>query len=251
MNNDITDLYENLVLKDELNNTDEAGAYLSSVIAESREKILCGPQCKREKRLEELRQNYLGAENNMINAPSNVEKTRKEYYVAKMGVEEYNKVMKQEYTEKSKNIKDELTNKFNKNMAEAQGALDTWNIVKTNYDNVNRLYLKYSQETHNLERDIERTEKDLITNNRKTIYENQGISSLQYWYSLFKWLYIIIFIIFVSLLITTPSFYEKLYSNIFISLLFVIYPFTILYLIDGVKNIFSDLGNYLPMKAYE
>ena len=232
------DLYENLMLKQQLNNTSgpcysedgklvsatggsstphsgtkDAHEYVNKLISKSSEKILCGPQCQKEKKLAKLKQNYLEAEVEMENAPSKVEETRKEYYVADLGFNGYNDMIRKEYTEQSNVIVEEKRSEFNKHMAEAQNTLQTWEILHNNYKNIKSLYNKYAHETEHLETNIDDTEKDLITNNRKTVYENQGISSLLSWYSILKWLYILysLFLwLFYYLVSILPTIYIRL-----------------------------------------
>ena len=244
------DLYENLMLKQQLNNTSgpcysedgklvsatggsstphsgtkDAHEYVNKLIAKSSEKILCGPQCQKEKKLAKLKQNYLEAEVEMENAPSKVEETRKEYYVADIGLNGYNDMIRKEYTEQSNVIVEEKRSEFNKHMAEAQNTLQTWEILHNNYKNIKSLYNKYAHETEHLETNIDDTEKDLITNNRKTVYENQGISSLLSWYSILKWLYIFIFIIFVAVLLSRVYSTHHLYTFITLTISLLLYPF--------------------------
>lgn len=255
------DLYENLMLKQQLNNTfgssdphpgtKDAQEYVNKLISKSSEKILCGPQCQKEKKIANLKQNYLEAELEMENAPSKVEETRKEYYVADIGLNGYNEMMFKEYTEQSNVIVEEKRSEFNKHMTEAQNTLQTWEILDNNYKNIKSLYNKYAHETEHLETNIDDTEKDLITNNRKTVYENQGISSLLSWYSILKWLYIIIFIIFVTVLLSRVYSTHHLYTFITLTISLLLYPFLILYIIDGGSDVINGISSMLPFNAYE
>ena len=239
------------MLKDQLNNTDDATKYINKAIAKSSEKILCGPQCQKEKKLARLKQNYLDAKTDMKDAPSKVEETRKKYYVAEKGLIQYNDMITRLYAHEADNIKKQMEDEFNEHMTEAENTLQTWELLYNNYQNINSLYKKYANETIHLETNIDNTEKDLITNNRKTVYENQGISSLLSWYTILKWLYIFIFIIFAAVLLARIYSTDHLYTYIILTISLLLYPFLIQYIIEGSSDIINGIISMLPFNAYE
>ena len=102
------------------------------------------------------------------------------------------------------------------------------------------LYEIISKENELLKKDISATSGVIITNNRKSIYENEMLDNLQYWYYWFNFFYILIIVGFVIGLFLLP--WETPRRNyIILLILLCVYPFTISYFIGLEKKIFSWL----------
>ena len=127
---------------------------------------------------------------------------------------------------------------FRRDVSDINTILQTYNNLLTNNANVLELYEIISKENELLKKDIAATSGVIITNNRKSIYENQMLDHLHYWYYWFNFFYILIIIGFVIGLFLLP--WETPRRNyIILLILLCIYPFTISYLIELEKKIFS------------
>ena len=139
---------------------------------------------------------------------------------------------------KSYQIIEIIKQDFQRDVSDINTILQTYNNLLTNNVNVLELYEIISKENELLKKDIAATSGVIITNNRKSIYENQMLDNLQYWYYWFNFFYILIIIGFVIGLFLLP--WETPRRNyIILLILLCIYPFTISYLIELEKKIFS------------
>jgi len=139
---------------------------------------------------------------------------------------------------KSYQIIEIIKQDFQRDVSDINTILQTYNNLLTNNANVLELYEIISKENELLKKDIAATSGVIITNNRKSIYENQMLDNLQYWYYWFNFFYILIIIGFVIGLFLLP--WETPRRNyIILLILLCIYPFTISYLIELEKKIFS------------
>ena len=127
---------------------------------------------------------------------------------------------------------------FQQDVSDINTVLQTYNNLLMNDTNVLELYEIIAKENELLKKDISATSGVIITNNRKSIYENEMLDHLQYWYYWFNFFYILIIVGFVIGLFLLP--WETPRRNyIILLILLCIYPFTISYLIGLEKKIFS------------
>ena len=138
----------------------------------------------------------------------------------------------------------EITEKFKQcfqqEVSNVNTILQTYKSLLTNHANVLELYEIISKENELLKKDISATSGVIITNNRKSIYENEMLDNLQYWYYWFNFFYILIIVGFVIGLFLLP--WETPRRNyIILLILLCVYPFTISYFIGLEKKIFSWL----------
>jgi hypothetical protein len=128
--------------------------------------------------------------------------------------------------------------KFQQETLDIYTILQKYNTLQMNYANIFDLYEIIDKQNRLLKKDIAITSGVIVTNNRKSIYENQVIDKLKYWYSWIIFFYILIIIAFVIGLFLLP--WETPRRNyIILLILLCVYPFTIPYFIVLEKKIFS------------
>ena len=115
--------------------------------------------------------------------------------------------------------------------------LKTYESLLLNYNNVYDLYQKYNKENGLLKKDISITSNDIITNNRKSIYENQMIDQLEYWYGWIRFCYILIIVGYLIGLFLLPYDTPKL-NYVIIFILLCIYPFIINPIMNWLLSIY-------------
>ena len=85
--------------------------------------------------------------------------------------------------------------------------------------NVVDLYKKLKRENIILKKNIKTETSDALTSDRKTVYEEQGIEGLNFYYYILLFIYIILLIVFLIAMVTFPSTVElKKKINIFIGI---------------------------------
>lgn len=216
------------------------------------ESLTCGPECQREKTGEELRQNVLRARTNVITAPYQVETSIKKYITYTRGEAAYDEFNEVQLTRKAQEISTELNELFNQFSGEIRGNISQFSGLLINYNNIIELYNTYVKKNKELEETIKSKNSDVLTNNRKTYYEDQQIDTLNSYYQLFFIAYAIIWVLFVVFIFVFPSPSSKI-TLIGIAFLLLIYPligtqifvffFNLFHLIISIfpKNVYKDL----------
>ena len=224
---------------------------------------LCDRECLRKKKLNDLQQNYYRAKSSLQSAPNEYEKTRKDYFTFKYGLNGYNKILEKEYKKEVSIEKGKLEVKFN----------EQYNKISTNIKQLEELqsysrvkmpntYAKYFLEgfdniTFEQSNDLLQQEEELITrnltnqitlNSRKSYYELEGYTSLHYYYHYYYIFYYIFFIILCILFIKKNNI--SYYTKFFIVFILAFYPYYISYVVNNSVNFLQKVYNKLPIHIY-
>jgi hypothetical protein len=108
---------------------------------------------------------------------------------------------------------------------------------------------KIISENSKIEKKLFKNSGNVLTNDRRTYYEDQGIDNLKWWRYLFLSFYIIVVIAYVILFFIAPSNYSS-FKKIGILILFIIYPFAAPYIFYFVVDIVKRILALLPKNAY-
>ena len=221
----------------------------NELINKATEAVMCGPDCQKEKTANDLKQKYLNSKTNLKTAPSQVQVAAKNYYIFTKGEGGYNEYREQELTDKAEQIATEFKNNFDVDVSKITTEIDTYNGLAINFENVFELYTKYKMENTELEKELKDTVSDILTNDRKTFYEDQGIENLNYYYSFIRTIYIIVAIGFsISLFFVANQF--SFFKKIVIILLLSLYPFISTRLLSWIIQLYYVVVNALPKNMY-
>jgi hypothetical protein len=221
----------------------------NSLIAKSSDALECGPDCQKSRRAELLKQQYLDAQQNVKYAPVKEENAAKEYYAYTEGDAGYKKYQTNKLTSELKEITTTTASNFDKAIDSVKKLSETYDSLNANYLNVFELYKKYLTENNELESNINSISTDRVTSDRKSFYEGQGVDSLNKWHVIFKWIYLILLIIYFLAMIISESDYS-LTSKITLFIIFIIYPFVIYYIVMLSYHGIIKLYKFLPENAY-
>lgn len=94
---------------------------------------------------------------------------------------------------------------FNNDIADVEFEIHTYNGLKINYDHIVELYKQYLDENKELSQQLKDDTSDVLTNDRKTFYEDQGITALNNYYYILIFIYVIVVICFVVFSFIYPS----------------------------------------------
>lgn len=119
-----------------------------------------------------------------------------------------------------------------------QASLDHFNNLKDTYN----VYKYYSTNSKTLDLDVQ-------TNNRKTFYEEQGISNLNYYYEVLFYIYFFVFIAIIIALFTSQLNYSMT-INIIIIIAIIIYPFVSTSIFAYIMKFFTGVNNLFPTDIY-
>lgn len=219
-------------------------------LEKAKEAVMCDSNCQNQKKTEELKEKYLASQTNLASANNQVYVAEKNYLTFTKGELEYNNKNEEDLHKKAQVIISEYIKSFNKDSKQINLQIDTYNGLVANYKNVIELYLKYKKENLELSKEFKNSSSDVLTNERKTYYENQGIDSLSfvYYYVLF-----IIYVIFVIGYLITAIFYQSQinwkYRVLYFILLFIL-PFISTWILEYIIYIIYYIYNLLPKNIH-
>ena len=141
-----------------------------------------------------------------------------------------------------------LQEKFDKEVVIVTELINTYGSLLTNYNYMNDLSIEYAAENIKMAKSLKKLRGDIITNDRKTYYEQQHIDKLASWYYYLKISYIVLAVIFILLVIfKQPGIIMKLLLIVY----FVFYPIFITPMIFYIIEWFKKMYNLLPKNVYK
>jgi hypothetical protein len=221
-------------------NLDKLGKIADSVA----EQVTCGPECQQGKTGEELRIKYLNAKTNVDTAPGQLDDAAKKYYLFVGGEQGYSEYMDKELGQRAKKITDAYMERMNTLFKDAEIKTAAYDGLYKNVANIYELHDKYRLENVDLELKLSDTKSDALTNDRKAYYEDQGIDTLDYYYSYEKYSYWIVALIVLALLFTNGLLGWP--KKIGFAGIIIVYPFVSTYILSFVIGLWQKVYNWLP-----
>lgn len=223
---------------------------IQQLINQAQSALLCGPECQNLRNIEELKQKYINAQTNVIAAPDLLQQAQKNYFTASQGVAGYNDVIEAELTKKATTIGDTMQSEFDKNIENARSLTDTYQSLEDQTRYLIDLKNKYIQENEELNKEINNIFNDINTNNRKTYYQEQNMTRINGWYTLYNVIYIILLVLFLAFILLADSKYSFKFKA-FIFVLFLIYPWFANFIVFRIIMFFQHIISLLPKNIYK
>lgn len=223
----------------------------NSFLNSAAETIACGPKCQKQKKADQLKDNYLKAESNLTLAEPQFQIAKQNYYTYVSGQAGYNDMIEHEYTQKADVIAQTFKENFDEEIAKIKSELTTYNGLVINFRNVEDLYKNYKNENVLLFKKLKDESNDVLTNERKTYYEDQqnDVLNLYYYYFLVV-LYCIVVISFLIFPLIYPSSVDwKI--RVFLGLVFIILPFISTLIFGKIIQLVYWLYSLLPKNVYK
>jgi len=229
---------------------------LNSIVNQTSDSVMCGPgtECEKRKTGDDLEKKYEAAQINIQTAPSQLDKTEKDYYVYTKGQAVYNQMLEGKIDSGAISKIADIQSAFNTSIENVEQLDSVLHSLTIHYKNELDLYSKYDTENKSLTQKIEEIGADTITNDRKTYYESENYEYLGTWYFVWKWIYIILCIVLIIALFMVPN----IYSNQSLSFvkkagiisIFIAYPFVIDRLVLFFTSKMYQLGTMIPKNVY-
>ena len=222
----------------------------NALVNQASDSIMCNSDCQQQRESDKLKNKLLTAETKIISAPSELQIAQRDYVTFTQGEQAYITLQETELKNRAKLIADETTTKINEEATKIRTQIETYNGLFLNYTNVVDLYEKYKRENVELLIELKDETNDVLTNERKTYYEDQQIDSLKFYYYYFL---VTIYIIFVmsfgifSLLYPSQS---STTTKIGIFILLIALPFISTFILGTIIYLIYELYNLLPKNAY-
>ena len=223
----------------------------NSFLEKATQAISCNSDCQKEKVKEQLKDKYLSAKKNLILANPEYQLAKKNYYTYVSGKNVYNEMIENELTQTADLIVQTFKEKYADEISKIKSQLDTYNGILINLRNVVDLHKKYKRENLYFYKQLKENTNDILTNERKTYYEDQGISSLNAYYYYILWLvYIIVILCLIIFTVIYPT-QTSLYKKILLIIVFVILPFISTWLLSKIIYIINLVFNFFPKNVYK
>ena len=222
----------------------------NTLISQASDAVLCNSECRKQRETDKLKQNFLNSQTNLSSGPNQVQVAEKNYVTFTEGPSGYNDLLDNQLQEKAQEIVNKFTEYFMSDSKEITTQIDTYEGLLINFKNVAELYLKYKKENVQLIKDLKNETNDVLTNERKTYYEDQKIDGLKgFYYYILLGIYIICligFIIFTLMYPSQSSFIKKIVSIIG----FIALPFLSTWILGKIIYLIYTLYELLPKNVY-
>jgi len=222
----------------------------NSFIQQASQTIMCGTECQKQKTSDQLKKLYLDAQTNLTTAPNQLAVAEKNYFTFSQGESGYNDYNNSNLTEKATEIANLFKANFIKDVINCNSEIENYAGLSVNYENVLELYLKYIKENVELVKDLKNDTSDILTNERKTYYQDQGIESLNFYYSyILKFIYILTVVVFLfSNFFYTSQYNWKIRLSMFVAL--AVLPFISTRLLSLVIYAFYKIYDLFPKNIH-
>lgn len=212
--------------------------------------IACGPECQQQKKKDELKERYDTAEDNLTLAEPQYQIAKQQYYTFSAGQSGYEDMMETEYREKATTVLQSFSQTLDEALSKLNTQLDTYKGLLVNYRNVVDLQKQYQRENAKLFQQWKTNTHDILTNERKTFYEDQQIGVLNGYYQYFLWTaYVLTIACFAAFSLLYPSSFG-LRSRIVILGALIALPFISTWLLGKVIQIVYWIIGLLPKNVY-
>ena len=222
----------------------------NTLISQASDAVLCNSECRKQRETDKLKQNYLNSQTNLASASNQVQVAQKNYVTFTEGPSGYNDLLDNQLQEKAQGIADTFTEYFDSDSKEVTTQIDTYEGLLLNFKNVAELYLKYKTENVQLIKDLKNETNDVLTNERKTYYEDQKIGGLKgFYYYILLGIYIICLIGFIIFSLMYPS-QSSLINKIVTFICFILLPFFSTWILEKFIYLIYTLYELLPKNVY-
>jgi hypothetical protein len=157
--------------------------------------LSCDSNCQEQKKKNQLKKKYLEAKTNLITAPNQVETSYKNYLTYSKGDSAYNEYQENQLQEKAEMVITTFKSNFNDGIENAKTSYDTYSGLLLNFSHIVELYTKLVKENKLLTLEVKNKTSDVLTNDRKTYYEDQSIDNLIFYHHILMFFYVIFVIV--------------------------------------------------------
>lgn len=225
---------------------------MTDLINQSSDNITCPPgsECMIQRTTNQLKQEYDKAKYDFdISAPTQYKESLKQYIIFTQGEQAYKNLEYKLAEEKANDVVlqyiDDYETLFELTFYKNE-------ILQTKVDSYKYIYNVLIQTIANngkLENELEITDNKILTNDRKTFYEQENYTNLKWWFYFWMYVYIFFLVIFLIALFIGNSDFSFL-QKLGIFTIFIIYiptaepiTFGIIYFINYIKSL-------LPKNVY-
>jgi len=222
----------------------------NSMIDQATDAITCDSNCQKQRSSDELKNKYLNAQTNLASAPNQLQTAKKNYVLFTQGQIRYDEQVEINLIKKAKVLASFYSENFNKEYQNIFTNIETYSGLLTNLRNVFDLYVKYKKENSELQKKIKKDSNDILTNERKTYYQDEGIDNLKFYYYYFL---IVIYVICVVAFGIFNFFYPSQISwkiRLAMFIVLIILPFISTWILGKIVAMIYNIYGVFPTNVH-
>jgi hypothetical protein len=223
----------------------------NSFLDKATQAISCDSNCQNQQVQQQLKDKYLNAQSNLTLAEPEFQIAKKNYYTYVSGANGYTEMIEEELKQKAELIVQQFKENYQDEIGKIKSQLDTYNGLLINFRNVVDLDRKYNRENIQLYKQLKDDSNDILTNERKTYYEDQENITLNlYYYYIFWIIYIVVVLCLIVFSIIYPS-QTSWKGKLSLILIFILLPFISTWILGKIIFIVYWLSGFLPKNVYK
>ena len=202
--------------------------------------------------LSELKAAYDKAKYNLSTAPTNVKTTQKAYIVAKDGEVEYEQIIKEEASQQAEKEVLKLFEEYLSLLEMVYTEAEALEIAEEGIGYMDDVLLQTISNNAVSEEYIEKSSNEIMTNNRKSYYEQDKYNNLKSWNRIWFWSYLFLWVIFsLSLFLTTNEYSQlSIISKVGLIISFIVYLFIAKYIVLMIISFIVFCITLFPKNVY-
>ena len=223
--------------------------HFNTLLDRANEINTCDTQCQFLKKSAELKEKYTQSIQNKKTSSQQVEEAQQNYIIFTKGQPVYDDVLDDELKKKALKIGKHIETLLGKETKKIVIDIHSFNAILLNYKNLIDLYKKYKVENLRLKKKIKEEGNDILTNERKTFYENQGQTTLDTFFYVLTVLYIVSLVAFLIFVFAFPS-DLKLVLKLGIFAGLIVFYFVSPYILSFIISILHLIYNAVPKNVH-
>jgi hypothetical protein len=223
----------------------------NSLFSQFQQMITCDGPCLEKKEAEDLKRIMENAKTNIITAPDQLQVAQKNYVTFTAGEQGYSELREAQLKEEADKIIQQYKDKYDEISKNIETQIDTYKGIFVNFKNVSDLYFIYKKENAELEKQLKNTTSDVLTNERKTYYQDQQVDVLKfYYYYIILIIYCICVFCYIMFSLIYPSKTDwKIRLATFIGL--ILLPFVSTWFLGLFIYIIYTIYDLIPKNVYK
>jgi hypothetical protein len=217
----------------------------NQMIMEARKKNSCDSQCLFRKTAAELKIKCIKAKKYESVDEVKAMTACKKYFVYAHGEPAWDKYVDKRLHTKVEKIIAEFMHKIKAETKLIHESIDSYEASFNNKENIKQLYELISKQNIAFKKTIKSDHYDILTSDRKTVYEDQSIDQLKFGYYIILFCYVIVLIVFLLAIFLYPTSMQNS-IKFGILVLLVILPFLSTYILSLVIYMLYNLYDVLP-----
>lgn len=204
--------------------------------------VLCDSECKREKKIQTLREKYEKAKRVKKNIPTIYRDAERDYLVFSKGEPYYNEVLEERYKATAQQILKEYLKKHRIQMESLDNELDLYSSGVLYEQNMRDLWKRYEREEKMLRLKKAKLNNEISVSNRESSYEDASRDRQEMIKKIVLSIYYFIVFIFLVYIIAKKRFNEPILWLAFVVLLF--FPYVKAFLLEKGASLKDTITAY-------